>query len=286
MKTKSSYILLPADFYDEKDSTYPNLLFPKQRLSLGALTREMKATTQSLGLTLQNNGQGFIGDINWNQAMQLIKPLNPLNSPFYFNKALFLMYKGIQYPNFKVFDNVGNIVSSEELGSIFDNITKQEDPYRAEWLHAEFPTKKQITHPKIQSDGTIKIVTEGLGEDNLGSNEKVEITLEYWLKNSTSQGLPRKGTKKGSLYYWSPGYNTVARFNADSDRVDLDCYSVRGGSDPGLGLRPILTAEGPAKNLLTLDQRLDLLNSAGITSTEELKKAISLYKAANTIFKA
>ncbi len=242
---KEDCILLPGEFY--ADNTYPNLLFPKKRLSLENLTEQMKAKASELNLSLQNNDQGFTGDINWTQAMQLIQSLSPLNSILYFNKALSLLYKGIEYPNFKIYDGSGNLVPLEERKLIFNNITEQRKPYRAEWLHAEF--KKQgeklyITAPRIHSDGKITITPEELDEDTLMEDKTPGISLEDWLKNPTPQGLPRKGTKIGDNYYWFPRDSHVARFLAVSGRVGLSCGVVRGVSDLGLGLRTILAAKG------------------------------------------
>ncbi len=246
---KEDCILLPGEFY--ADSTYPNLLFPKRRLSLENLTEQMKAEALELNLTLQKNFQGFIGNINWTQAMQLIQSLSPLNSPLYFNKALFLLYKGIEDPKFKIYNGLRNLIPLDERAYIFNDITEKRNPYRAEWLHVEFKEKGKklyITTPRIQSDGKVIIQEEELDKDTLMEDKKPGISLEDWLKNPTLQGFPRKKIKAGALFYWFPRNNTVARFYADSDRVGLDCDGDRRFSDPCLGLRPILTAEGGSQN--------------------------------------
>ncbi len=245
---KEDCILLPAEFY--ADNTYPNLLFPKRRLSLENLTEQMKAEALELNLTLQNNDQGFIGDISWTQAMQLIQSLIPLNSILYFNKALSLLCKGIEDPKFKIYNGSGNLISLEERKLIFNDITEQKKPYRAELLHVEFKEqgeKLYITTPRIQSDGKVIIQEEELNKNTLMEDKTPGISLEDWLKSPTPQGLPRKKINSGALSYWFPRNNTVARFDADSVRVGLLCDVGRGYSVPGLGLRPILTAEGDSQ---------------------------------------
>ena len=90
-----------------------------------------------------------------------------------------------------------------------------------EWLDAYFEQRKDGMYVLTQN----KTRAEKL-EDCLMQNKtpriEIEIDLDYWLSNPTKQGLPRENTSKGSLYYWHPRDKYVARFDADSDRADLD----------------------------------------------------------------
>ena len=72
-------------------------------------------------------------------------------------------------------------------------------------------------------------------------NKTPGISLESWLQNPTKQGLPNKDTKSEDLFYWFPlsDNNSVARFDADSDGADLNCYWSPSDSDSVLGVRAV-----------------------------------------------
>ena len=63
------------------------------------------------------------------------------------------------------------------------------------------------------------------------------ISLDHWLSNANSQGLPIPNTNNGDLYYWHPRDNSVARFGSDSGWAGLNCVGGPGDSCPALGVR-------------------------------------------------
>ena len=63
------------------------------------------------------------------------------------------------------------------------------------------------------------------------------ISLDHWLNNANSQGLPVPNTNNGDLYYWHPRDNSVARFRSYSGGALLDCYRDPGDSGSALGVR-------------------------------------------------
>ena len=63
------------------------------------------------------------------------------------------------------------------------------------------------------------------------------ISLDYWLRNATPQGLPPKNISDGSIYYWHPKDKAVAGFGADSDGVGLDAGRDPAYSVSSLGVR-------------------------------------------------
>ena len=65
------------------------------------------------------------------------------------------------------------------------------------------------------------------------------IDLEDWLNNPTKQGLPKKGCKKGDLYYLSPSYNRneVAVFET-VNVIMLACCRSPSSIDSDTGVRP------------------------------------------------
>ena len=109
-------------------------------------------------------------------------------------------------------------------------------PYRGEWLGARFIALKKemyIIYHK-EENGIRREVIEPLVDCLM---EDKQISLEYWLQNATSQGLPPTATPNGDLFYFSPRNGRVAGFAADSDKAGLYCDGGSKGSDPGLGVR-------------------------------------------------
>ena len=139
----------------------------------------------------------------------------------------------------KVYDGTGARVDSGKISAILDDILTVRDPYRVEWLDAKFTQQRNqwyITYHKIKSNGNLEEVTEPL-QECLMSDKLPGISLDYWLKNATSQGLPTKGTENGSLYYWHPRNKAVSGFGGVSGRAGLGCDGGARGSGAGLGVR-------------------------------------------------
>ena len=127
---------------------------------------------------------------------------------------------------------------------IYNNITELRNLWRAEWLDADFKTKGKdlyinSNHVLDENGNILKYDSEILDKDTLMKDKGID--LENWLENPTSQGLPRKDVKKGSLYYWNPrsDNNSVVRFVADSDWSGLNCYWFPSYRDPERGVRAV-----------------------------------------------
>ncbi|MBS3084414.1 hypothetical protein J4411_00695 [Candidatus Pacearchaeota archaeon] len=123
---------------------------------------------------------------------------------------------------------------------IYDEITKVKNPWRAEWLDADFKVKNGELYVNYNHifDGNGKLVkcdSEVLDKNTLMKDKTPGISLEDYLeKNHTSQGFPNKEVKSGDLCYWFPrrDNNSVVRFLAFEDRAFLYCDrypSRRGG---------------------------------------------------------
>ncbi len=126
----------------------------------------------------------------------------------------FLKYLKNDYPN------------RAEADSILDDILTIRGPWRAEWPDARFEEKNGILHisygHKVQGTQLVAQCSMPL-EACLMKDKTPGIDLEDWLNNSTSQGLPKQDIKNGTLYYWSPRENNVARFIADMTWAYIDC---------------------------------------------------------------
>ena len=138
-----------------------------------------------------------------------------------------------------VYDGSGSKLSRQECKNIFNDITEVRNHYHAELLDAQYSKQGKdlmISYAKVQPDGSLLRTKEPL-EACLMTNKTPGISLEDWLNNPTSQGLPRENVPKGSLYYWHPIEGRVSGFGAGSGGVVLGCDVVPRVSDAVLGTR-------------------------------------------------
>jgi len=125
----------------------------------------------------------------------------------------------------------------ENDSDFYRDITEVKSPWRAEWIDAFFEKRQNGLYVLTGN----KTKAEKLDEDTLMDDKR--ISLESWIENPTKQGLPRKDTKKGDLYFWHPRNGAVAGFSASGGRVDFVCLNWSpsyGVSD--LGVRAVKTA--------------------------------------------
>ena len=214
--TNGSYIFLPESDYNQNSLGYryhPDLLVSKERKYLGK---------------------------NWHQAHEeLAKENSFMLTIRQFVDFLNLLKSG------NVYDENRNKISDKETELILEDILAQRNPYRAEWLDAEFNTANSKIHINYHHliNRNLKREKEPL-EDCLMQNKVPGIDLDYWLANATnSQGLPSKNNPNGKLNYYFPREGRVARFRANSVRVILDCIDGPLYSDVGLGVRPVKILE-------------------------------------------
>ena len=142
--------------------------------------------------------------------------------------------------------------NNQEYQNIFKEITEVRNPWRSEWLDANFKVENKGLFKKSE----LYILTENESkkeklEDCLMSDKNPGIELNDWIngKNINSQGLPNKNISSGSLYYWYPrsDNNSVAWFGAYVSRADLDCDRSPSDADSDLGVRPCKA--GPAEGI-------------------------------------
>ena len=109
-----------------------------------------------------------------------------------------------------------------EAEQILNEILTVRNPWRAEWLDAYFKVINGELHIDYNHriiNGKLKPLNSELLEDCLMEDKAPGIDLDYWLKNPTKQGLPRKDTLDGDLYYQCPmkEYVPVANLGTGSD---------------------------------------------------------------------
>ena len=143
--------------------------------------------------------------------------------------------------------------TNQEFQEIYNEITQVREPWRAEWLDADFKLVNGVLNINynhtIQNGKLIPRNSEPLDGNTLMENRTPGISLEDWLKFPTSQGFPRKDIVKGDLYYWAPmsDNNSVARFDAVSDGAYLNCGRDPSGRDSDLGVFAVAEPKGNAR---------------------------------------
>jgi len=136
-----------------------------------------------------------------------------------------------------VCDENKNKIPAEQCNSILDDILAQRNPYRGEWLNAMFKQKyESLEIIKFREGQQLQMF---LQNDYLNQDKVLGISLDYWLANPGSHGLPQENNLDGNLFYYSPRKDHVTWFWAGSDCVRLDCYVVPRSSYSRLGVRPV-----------------------------------------------
>ena len=130
----------------------------------------------------------------------------------------------------QLYDATGNSLSKEEIEAIYRHLTSDHINGGAwSWLNATFlrKSKKQLNLETIiginQNGDLIKV------QNPLTQTLEEECYIDF--TNLNSQGLPNKNAEhsnqdyeQGSnLYFYPPTEDTVAWFNANSDRANLVC---------------------------------------------------------------
>jgi len=121
---------------------------------------------------------------------------------------------------------------------IYNDITQVRNPRRAEWLDAYFRKRKDglyvLTGNKTKAEKLEKCLIK---------DRTPGISLDSWLKNPTSQGLPKPNVAKGDLCYFHPINHRFTWFGADSDDIGLGCDWSSSGGNPDLGVRVVKQRE-------------------------------------------
>lgn len=121
-----------------------------------------------------------------------------------------------------------------EFKNIYNDITEVGDPYRAEWIDADF----KVVNNQLVMHYNHRLFGNELKPQNSEQLEKClmeDCTVD--IVSFNKQGLP---TKKGNDFsYWYPrsDNNSVAGFVADSVGAGLDCDRDPRNSGAELGVR-------------------------------------------------
>ncbi|MDO8516871.1 MAG: hypothetical protein Q7S33_01990 [Nanoarchaeota archaeon] len=249
-----NWIILEGKTYE--NYSYPDMLIDPARLAYNS-NPEFQTTPQSLRATLQNTskdslGRDFIENINWESAMKLNLLLGNKNIPQrMFVDFLSLLYEGIS--NKKVYNASGKILDSKFCEQIYEDITRMRNPWRAEYLDADFKyhnNKLYIEYEhKLDSNGNLIAGKREELSDWLDKDKNPGINLISLFKTANKHGLPTSKTKSGDLHYYCPykDNNSVSGFIASSGRAILNCFRDRSYINSELGVRACREATGGIK---------------------------------------
>jgi len=115
---------------------------------------------------------------------------------------------------------------------MFEELTAVRDPWRVNHIDAYFEKRQNGFYVLTQN----KTKAEKLDEDTLTKDRTLGISLDSWISNPTSQGLPKSDISDGDFYYWAPRDKGVARLGAGSDWACLDCGGNPDYGDSNLGV--------------------------------------------------
>ncbi|MBI2003887.1 hypothetical protein HYS72_00280 [Candidatus Pacearchaeota archaeon] len=137
--------------------------------------------------------------------------------------------------------------TQENHKDIYNEITEVRNPWRSEWLDADFKVKNKklyinYNHKLDLNGNLIPKNSEILNKNTLMEDKMPGISLENWLKNPTKQGLPNKNIKSGDLSYWYPrsNNNSVAWFYANVGWAGFDCNWYPSNSPSSLGVHAVV----------------------------------------------
>lgn len=208
--------------------------------------RALSLPVENTAKELTNDSQ-YIGNINWEQSMKLVLGLN--GTPLTTRQGLdflALLVSG------QAKDLEGNLLGAKECQRVLREITGKENPWRSEWLDANFKYLDSAGNP-VASDNKNGIfyiehshklqkgVLVPVREVMLPHLEESKwLDLDSMLKDSNYQGIPNPSVQDGQgIYFYKPlkDNNSVARFYAGSGGTSFYCLGVPTGTSASLGVR-------------------------------------------------
>ena len=136
--------------------------------------------------------------------------------------------------------------TNQEYQNIYNEITQFRNPWRSEWLDAEFKIIGSnigvINYNHLfENRKLIPKNTEIISKNTLMEDRTSGISLDTYLsKNHTKQGLPTKKVESGDLNYCYPGKygELVARFGV-SKELDIGFGTHPSARGADIGVRAV-----------------------------------------------
>ncbi|MBS3146736.1 hypothetical protein J4471_03495 [Candidatus Woesearchaeota archaeon] len=153
----------------------------------------------------------------------------------------------------KAFDGNGSIIGQHILEKILEDIILIREPWRGEWLDADFKVdvnskKMIINYNHALRNQSLLSRHSAIIEDYLGRRRSQGISFKEWLSNSTVYGLPPKKIKSGDLEFWPPlksckSAGQVAMWAINGVGVRLNCIKNPDFLFTNLGVRRVKIKE-------------------------------------------
>ncbi len=153
----------------------------------------------------------------------------------------------------KACDGAGNALQHAEQKQLLDEIIEVRNPWRSEWLDADFKVYNNELHINYAHEligGQLKPRYSEKLSACLMESRTPGIDLSDWLKTATHQGLPPANVATGALYYYKPpeDNNSVAGFSAGAGWSFLYCNWSPRSTNTSLGVRKVAPLRGARQN--------------------------------------
>jgi len=230
---RSAFETVEADYKKEREST------ERKTLDVSHLVSSVETPQDYIVL----EGNDFYPDLlvakqkthfgkNWYQAHEALHEEN---------QVMLTIRQFVDFVNHlrsgTVYDGTGTQLPSLEIDQILKEIVEKRNPWRAEWLDADFKVKDKVLYINYNHrtvDGQLVPQVSEPVQMSLMNNCFADV-----FGSADSQGLPIQTNETSGIYYWTPmsDNSSVAGFRASSSRVDLDCGRGPQGSISVLGVR-------------------------------------------------
>ena len=255
VKPEEPRVIVPIDITDPENYIilegrnhgsyfYEDSLIAMHRLGLNP---EVDKAGKEMNLSLVNtakeaDGTDYIGNINWFNALSLAcrlgRSVPTIRQGIDFKEHL---EKGIADTKYKVLNGNGKKLDSKILENVYDEMFKARNPWRGEWLDADFKLQEingqNVLHMlyghELKNGVLVPSKTEKLESCLMGEDCYIDPS------SFNGQGLPTRKKDNSGFYFWYPrsDNNSVARFDARSVRAFLFCIGDPSNRNTSLGVR-------------------------------------------------
>lgn len=233
----SNYVILPKGNYS--GNNLPDLYIAKSKLKYSdERVRNVMNLPPNNKRTI--NSRRCVGNITHPRALKMIESLGGFTpSVLIFKEFIRMLKSGIE-ERVEVIDGLRNPIPVSSLNKIYSDILSPETNSHKEWLFDRYLIKRgELQMIAYSLSDSVFQESERVAQPYLSSSMIPGIDFNYWLNNSTSEGLPALESPKGSFLYWVPGIGRAARFCKCSNNVGLDCSADLNLSLPDLGVREV-----------------------------------------------
>lgn len=188
-------------------------------------------------------GREFIGNNNWYNSLTLNLALGgkTLGIKEFMGLAK-LLFQGMN-DKIKVYDVSGKQIDKQICQKYFEDSFKIQEPSVSEWFDTFFKFEQGEMYVKsdhiLDSNGRLTPKKIEVLDKNTPIDDGI-ISLKDYIRNPTSQGLPKKDVLKGKLYYDAPvkySESSVAKMNIGSVMAQLTMNAYPGDKYNFIGTR-------------------------------------------------